>query len=101
MSETRKRVFIGVERTGGSATNVKLKAKDEAEATKLLKAQYGRENIIEVRADDGRNNSDQTSKAESDVGRAVTLNLLKYGLLSLNGCCGGRIKSNPPRVHNG
>jgi hypothetical protein len=71
---TLKRKFVGLVRTGCSSTNVKVEANDEAAATKLLKVQYGTENIIEVCGEDESNDLDQMSQAESGVGRAVMLN---------------------------
>jgi hypothetical protein len=76
MSPGGKRRFIGTVRTGSSSLNVPVEAADEASATRALQAQYGTENIIEVRREGDAEKSECMSQAEADVGRAVTLKML-------------------------
>jgi hypothetical protein len=75
MDKTQKRKFVGTVRVGKSSTEIEFENTDEMAVTELLELLYGTENIIEVRAADESDGPDQTSQAESDVGKRVTRNL--------------------------
>jgi hypothetical protein len=58
-------------------TSISVEAKDESCATKALQAQYGTENIIEVRGADESEGEAQMSQAEADIRKAVMRSLPK------------------------
>jgi hypothetical protein len=76
MKAPAKRRFLATIRGGRSSTQIGIEANDERAATGLLEFLYGTQNIIEVRPVDDNDEPDQISQAESDVGDAVTQNLL-------------------------
>jgi hypothetical protein len=77
MSKTQMRKFVGVVREGRGSTSVQVEARNEAAATKLLEVRYGTENIIEMRAAGESENAGRMSRAESEMGKAVTLSVAK------------------------
>lgn len=67
--------FVGVVREGGRTTKIRIEAASEAAATKRLATQFGTENIIEVRPAGDSDISGRVSRAESEIGDALKLEL--------------------------